>query len=235
MTMSQNVSIKRYNQSRRLEILKEELPKGTSQAAIAEVCGVTRRTIARDIQKWKADGGFEDWLDEEFFQLHSQVRDEDAETAYKVIARLKEKTMVRRIETEQRVEIRRKPVDMREALSEYGPVIAMLLYELEREASGEMDPGEPGAEQMGPCRVEGTARNGPEGGMRFLTPHDQDGEASSRPEYVRTCPRCGGAPTFDRSLGEWICSSCSSPLRLLAGKNRPEEGPRLGPESRKEE
>ena len=88
----------RLSQSKRMEIIKQELPKGTTQEEIARLCGVTRRTVARDIQKWKADGGFEKWLQVEFFKLHNEIKEGEPSQAYRVVARLLERTLTRKVE-----------------------------------------------------------------------------------------------------------------------------------------
>jgi hypothetical protein len=41
---------------------------------IANECGVNPRTIDRDILKWKQKGGFDKFLDREFFQLYGQEK-----------------------------------------------------------------------------------------------------------------------------------------------------------------
>jgi hypothetical protein len=65
--MSQNVA--KLNQKTRLEIIENELLFKTLEE-IAEECKVTRRTIDRDIRKWKDRGGFDRFLEQEFFQLY---------------------------------------------------------------------------------------------------------------------------------------------------------------------
>lgn len=86
--------------SKRLEVIQKELPKGTTHEEIARLCGVTRRTIERDIAEWRAEGGFERWLQDEFFRLHDKVRSDDEKTAYKVIARLLERTLKQKVEAQ---------------------------------------------------------------------------------------------------------------------------------------
>ena len=95
--MSKNVTLKKAE--RRLKI-QELLPLGTTYEAIAEACGVTRRTINRDIEEWREEGGFEEWLLAEFFRLHSEQRDGDWKTRYVTIARLLEKTLKQKVQAE---------------------------------------------------------------------------------------------------------------------------------------
>jgi hypothetical protein len=86
-------------QIKRLEIIKQELPKGTAKGRIAQLCNVRRETISRDIRHWKQSGGFEEWLQEEFFKLHSMVKQGEPTKAYQIIARLLERTLTRKVES----------------------------------------------------------------------------------------------------------------------------------------
>jgi hypothetical protein len=81
----------RISREKRLEVIRCLLPKGFSQEEIANRCGVTRRTIVRDIGFWKESGGFEEWLHQEFFRLHNIVQEENSVVAYHVIVKLFEK------------------------------------------------------------------------------------------------------------------------------------------------
>ena len=83
---------------KRLQIIQQELPKGTSKGQIAEICGVRQETISRDMRKWKQTGGFEEWLNEEFFKLHSSVKQAEPTNAYQTISRLLEKTLTKKVE-----------------------------------------------------------------------------------------------------------------------------------------
>ena len=85
--------------AKRLEIIKQEVPRGTPKSKIANICGVRQETISRDIRQWKQDGGFDEWLQEEFFKLHNEVKDGEPGKAYQVISRLLEKTFTRKVES----------------------------------------------------------------------------------------------------------------------------------------
>lgn len=41
---------------------------------LAKLCHCTKRTIIRDINKWKQDGGFDEFLLREFMHLYSKER-----------------------------------------------------------------------------------------------------------------------------------------------------------------
>ena len=49
--------------------------------------------------KWREVGGFDDWVENEFFRLHGQTQfgPISTETAYRVIARMKEKAIASKI------------------------------------------------------------------------------------------------------------------------------------------
>lgn len=49
---------------------------------IAQLCGVTKRTIRRDIAKWKDEGGYDAFLMEEFFKLYGLVKVKDVKHAF---------------------------------------------------------------------------------------------------------------------------------------------------------
>jgi biotin operon repressor len=69
--MSQNVP-KMRQKLRQAYISKNILFE--SQEELAKACGVDRKTIQRDIQKWKQDGGFANFLNKEFFELYSKEK-----------------------------------------------------------------------------------------------------------------------------------------------------------------
>lgn len=49
---------------------------------IADLCGVHRRTICRDIAKWKQEGGFDQFLLEQFFKLYGTLKLKDPKHAF---------------------------------------------------------------------------------------------------------------------------------------------------------
>jgi len=83
---------------KRLEIIKREFPRGTTQQQIADMCEVSRKTISKDIKKWRESGGFEEWLQEEFLELHREVKGDDVKTAYKEISKLVARSMTQKSE-----------------------------------------------------------------------------------------------------------------------------------------
>lgn len=89
-----------YGPRRRLELIRQAMHDGKTQAEMARICGVSARTVVRDLQAWRESGGFEEWLEQEFLELHQQVKVQDPKAAYREIAALKGKTLKQRLEAE---------------------------------------------------------------------------------------------------------------------------------------
>jgi len=83
---------------KRIPIIKESIRKGLNREQIGAKCGVTEKTIDRDMKAWVQSGLFEIWLKEEFVDLHNYVRDADPVIAYKEIARIVGRMVTRKIE-----------------------------------------------------------------------------------------------------------------------------------------
>ena len=96
--MLQKREIPSHTPEQRLEIIKRELPRGTNQDEIAEMCGVCRATINRDIKAWELGGGFEDWLRREFKTLSEELIEQDKPLVYREISKLAARTMTTRTE-----------------------------------------------------------------------------------------------------------------------------------------
>jgi len=85
-----------YTPAERLEIIKVNI--GSSYKELAKLCKCSYSTLFNDMAKWRKQGGFEDWLQEEFFDLHTIVRNESPEIAYKIVAGLLGKLTAKKIE-----------------------------------------------------------------------------------------------------------------------------------------
>ncbi|MHA2393233.1 MAG: helix-turn-helix domain-containing protein [Promethearchaeota archaeon] len=74
---------------------------GETHYQIAQRCGVKRETISRDLIKWRNTGGFEEWIEQEFFRLHGFVNSDpiSSEAAYRVVAGIKKKSITKKIVT----------------------------------------------------------------------------------------------------------------------------------------
>jgi hypothetical protein len=97
----------------RLPKIQEGLREGLSHEQIASNCGVTRRTIERDLESWYESGEFETWLKAEFVELYEYVRTANPTVAFKELARLMGKMVTRKaeIKSEYKAEITHKKVE----------------------------------------------------------------------------------------------------------------------------
>lgn len=96
---------------KRLPTIKECLRKGLNRDQIGARCGVTEKTIDRDMNAWVDSGLFEIWIKQEFVDLHHYARDNNPMDAYKEVARLVGKMITRKAEIRSRGEI-----DIRQAI-----------------------------------------------------------------------------------------------------------------------
>lgn len=69
--MSQSVS--KLRAKARMQIVEKNIIYMT-QEELAQQCGVDRRTIERDIEKWRSKGGFKRFLIKEFFELYGKEK-----------------------------------------------------------------------------------------------------------------------------------------------------------------
>ena len=73
---------------KRLPKIKSGLLLGLSHEKIGESCGVSKKTIDRDINAWVKSGEFEAWLREEWLRLHSRIISKDLVEAYRQVSKL---------------------------------------------------------------------------------------------------------------------------------------------------
>jgi hypothetical protein len=92
--MSLNVPQKRLRKRLRIQKLIQGLRKGTLLADVALECGVSEKTIDRDMAEWKDNGGFDKWLLSEFLRLHeNELNKEDGGQSYHTVADLLKKRL----------------------------------------------------------------------------------------------------------------------------------------------
>jgi len=89
--MSPNVH--KIRQTERLEYIEKNILFKT-QEEIAKDLQVTKKTIYRDIAKWKSKGGFEQFLETEFFELYGIEKRENPSRALDRIIYLMSKQVV---------------------------------------------------------------------------------------------------------------------------------------------
>lgn len=87
---------KRRRQVIRENILDKEYPE------LAKLCHCAERTIIRDINKWRNEGGFEEFLMDEFFRSYPNIKEKFPEKAFDRLCYLLGKTITRKIEKDMR-------------------------------------------------------------------------------------------------------------------------------------
>ena len=90
---------------KRLSKIKEGLRGGLNREQIGEKCGVTEKTIDRDMNAWVESGLFEIWLKTEFVDLHNYTRDANPLEAYRQIAKIVAKMVTRKAEINERLDV----------------------------------------------------------------------------------------------------------------------------------
>lgn len=85
--MSQNVPLSKRT-ILRLPKIKQGLRDGLNYNQIGASCGVTEKTIDRDMNAWVASGLFEKWLITEFVQIHYHMKDANISKVYDNLSRI---------------------------------------------------------------------------------------------------------------------------------------------------
>lgn len=93
---------------KRLPKIKAGLLEGLNYTEIGTTCGVTEKTIDRDIKAFVESGQFDTWIKEEFLRLHSKVVSKDMVEAYRNIVKLVAKMITRRMEVKEETKIEEK-------------------------------------------------------------------------------------------------------------------------------
>lgn len=89
---------------KRRDIIKENILTHT-YIQLAKLCHCTKRTIKRDVQQWKAKGGFEEFLMDEFFRSYPNIKEEFPEKAFDRLCYLLGKTLVRKVEKHEDIRV----------------------------------------------------------------------------------------------------------------------------------
>jgi transcriptional antiterminator len=63
----------KLTKKKRLKVIMKHITT-CNQEEIAKLCGVSERTIQRDIERWKKNGGFSRFLMKEFFELYGVLK-----------------------------------------------------------------------------------------------------------------------------------------------------------------
>ena len=87
----------------RRDIIKDNiLEKEYDELAV--ICHCTERTIKRDVHKWKAEGGFQEFLLDEFFRSYPNIKEKFPEKAFDRLCYLLGKTLTHKVEKEIKTE-----------------------------------------------------------------------------------------------------------------------------------
>lgn len=89
----------------RRETIRENILTHNYQQ-LATLCHCTRRTIKRDVHAWRQEGGFEQFLMDEFFRSYPDIKEEFPEKAFDRLCYLLGKTLTRRIEKHEEIDIK---------------------------------------------------------------------------------------------------------------------------------
>ena len=85
-----------YTPAERLEIIRKNI--GKTYDKLAELCKCSTSTIYLDMKKWREGGGLEEFLHDEFIELHGIVKKEDPVATYKVVAQLLGRHITKKID-----------------------------------------------------------------------------------------------------------------------------------------
>ena len=107
---------------KRLPKIKAGLLIGKKAYTIAEECGVTEKTIDRDLKKWRQSGDFVDWIKQEWVRLHHVVVTENPVEAYRQLTRLLGQTFIRKMEVKKEIKTEHR-TDIHILLERYEEVI----------------------------------------------------------------------------------------------------------------
>ena len=95
-----------------------------TEAEIAVKAGVSRKTIERDVSKWKASGRYDEWLDERW---HGLLEDPEIKKSqiFGVLTRIKLRRMVEKVESHitgsQEVTVKKSDMSFEELITRVPP------------------------------------------------------------------------------------------------------------------
>lgn len=94
-----------------------------SEDKIAILCHCTTRTIKRDVRKWRQEGGFEQFLLDEFFRSYPKIKQKFPDKAFDRLCYLLGKTMVHKVEAKTEIRVDEKHVSIVGTLKDYEDAI----------------------------------------------------------------------------------------------------------------
>jgi len=81
----------------RRQVIRDNI-LGDTFEVLATKCYCTKRTIIRDVNQWRQEGGFEQFLMDEFFRSYPNIKQEFPDKAFDRLCYLLGKTLTRKIE-----------------------------------------------------------------------------------------------------------------------------------------
>ena len=99
MTTLPALKLKRHSTSsnQRRQVIRDNI-LSVSYEQIAQLCGVSKRTIIRDVNQWRLEGGFEQCLLDEFCRSYPTIKQAYPEHAFDRLCYLLGKTITQRLE-----------------------------------------------------------------------------------------------------------------------------------------
>ena len=88
----------------RKQVIRENILSLTYEE-LAKQCYCTKRTIVRTVNKWREDGGFEQFLLDEFFRSYPNMKEKFPDKAFDRLCYLLGKTMTRKAEIQERLDV----------------------------------------------------------------------------------------------------------------------------------
>jgi len=90
---------------KRLRTIKKGLLDGLTRDQLGDICGVTEKTIDRDMMAWFESGLFEIWIKEEWLRHHLIVSKKDPVEVYKQLTKLLGHTLTRKMKLEETIDV----------------------------------------------------------------------------------------------------------------------------------
>ena len=110
---------------RRLPTIKQGLLQGLNYTSIGSRCGVTEKTIDRDIKAFVDSGEFETWIKQEWARLYSVIQKEEPVEAFRNLTKLLGRMVTRKVEahTLEEIKVEEKHVSIVGTLRDYEEAI----------------------------------------------------------------------------------------------------------------
>ncbi len=114
---------------KRISKIKAGLLEGLNYETIGAQCGVTKRTIDRDMKAFVESGEFETWVKQEWARMYAVIQREEPVEAFRNLTKLLGKMVTRKaeIKTSEEIKVEAKRVEIVGTLAEYENIIERAL------------------------------------------------------------------------------------------------------------